>query len=286
MKAICENELVIECAGYKAIDSGVVLMGDEDSKNVIAFIPNEKLEYLLPDDVVEREHERLGLPAPEISSAEDLESRMEEFAAEIDQLRESLDRQVEDLIDEGAAFEEENLERQDCLHERRRTIDRQLQQVKQRARQFRQLSTMEGETEEEEAVTGETTDAEGADASRSEIDELKAEMDERFETIQQQLEALGAEPNEEHVDTAASEFEAEEEGGEAAESHRELDGIKGLGSTYKQRLEDAGIESVEDLAAKSPDEVADAANAPVKRATEWIEQAKAQLAEGEQEASA
>lgn len=30
MKAICENELVLDCTDYKAIDSGVVLLGDEE----------------------------------------------------------------------------------------------------------------------------------------------------------------------------------------------------------------------------------------------------------------
>ena len=258
MKAICENELVIDCAGYKAIDSGVVLTRDEDKKEVVAFVPNEKLEYLLPDDVVEREHERLDLPAPEIASAEDLEERLSEFAAEIDDLREHLDQQVEEMIDAGA-LDEGEFEHQEDLRERRRTIDRLLQQVRQRADQFRQLSAIETETPAIEAGAA-------AEAEES-VESLRAEMDERLATIEDRLAELS--PGEEA--TEETDPEATDEGS--------LDEISGLGPTYRDRLEAEGIETLRDLAEKDPEDVADAAKTSQSRARQWVERAEDRLEE-------
>jgi predicted flap endonuclease-1-like 5' DNA nuclease len=249
MKAICENELVIDCAGYKALDSGVVLTGDEDRSEVIAFVPNEKLEYLLPDDVAEREHERLGLPAPELTSPDDLEERLDAFVEELDALREALDQQVEELVDEDATGEEE-FERQDRLYERRRTIDRLLQQVEQRARQLGQLSTVESGSEEHP-----TTTAEGRAS-----EEPGTGLTERVETLERQLQELAAAVDEEVAGPSAAE-----------DPNLDDVSIRGLGSTYRRRLHDAGIDTVGDLAERSPEEVADAANASASRAESWIE---------------
>jgi predicted flap endonuclease-1-like 5' DNA nuclease len=273
MKAICEDELVIDCTEYKAIESGVILMGDEDRNDVIAFVPSEKLEYLLPDEVVEREYERLGLPAPDISSPEELESRLDEFATEIGELREQLDRQVEELIDEGATFDEENLERQERLRERRRTIDRLLQQVRQRGQQLSQLSAMGSETEAETETTtqeaGETAQAtaEAGETSEDELGSLRAEMDARLEAIEAQLQEL------------ASGSESAGGEGTSEETSPDVDVIQGLGPTYASRLRDAGIETVQTLTERSPEEVAEAADVGEGRASTWIDQAKELLEE-------
>ncbi|WP_435362121.1 helix-hairpin-helix domain-containing protein [Haloarchaeobius sp. DFWS5] len=271
MKAICENDLVIDCEGYKAIESGVILMGDEERKEVIAFIPDGKLVYLLPDDVVELEHEKLGLPAPEIDSPGELESRLEQFVGEMDSLRESLDQQVADLIDEGATVEEEDVERRERIHERRRTIDRQLQQVRQRSQQLRQLSTAEEAEGAEVAEVAMAENGEAAGPTASTVDELRTEMDERFAAIESKLDQVAAATGTE----AAEESDAAE--AESAAADENLEGIKGLGSTYKKRLNDAGIETVGDLAEQSPEDVADAASTSKNRASEWIDRAKERL---------
>jgi len=263
MKAICENELVIDCAGYKAIDSGVVLTRDEEKKEVVAFVPNEKLAYLLPDDVVEREHERLGLPAPEIASAEELETRLVEFAGELDDLREILDQQVEEMIDAGA-LDEGEFERQEHLRERRRTVDRLLQQVRQRADQFRQLSAIETEA----PAIEEGTAAEDEES----VESLRAELDERLETIEAQLDELSTGTGGESEEAAAGAEAEEPDAGS-------LDEISGLGPTYRDRLEDEGIETLRDLAARAPEDVADAAKTSQSRARQWIERAEDRLEE-------
>ena len=50
MQAILTSGHTIECANFKAIDSGVVLTADEKRKQVIGFVPNERLAYVVPDD--------------------------------------------------------------------------------------------------------------------------------------------------------------------------------------------------------------------------------------------
>jgi len=311
MKAICENELVLDCTDYKAIDSGVVLLGDEEGSDVVAFVPNEKLEYVLPDDVVEREYERLGLPAPTIRSPEELEPRLETFAEEIDDLREHLDRQVEDLIDEDATFEEDaDPERQERLRERRRTIDRLLEGVRQRGQQLRQLSTAgteretatetEGQGAAEEADEERTaTEAEGEAPAEPEdpaleagstteerLASLESEMDARLGAIEAQLQELTAEGGKETGSSETEGSETEGKDGETVQGDGEEDDIpiepgivQGLGSTYASRLRDAGIESVGALADRTPEEIAESAEVSENRATTWIDLATELLEE-------
>lgn len=53
-----------------------------------------------------------------------------------------------------------------------------------------------------------------------------------------------------------------------------VDVIKGIGPTYAGRLSDAGIETVEDLAAADAADVVERADVPESRLEEWIERAK------------
>jgi len=55
-----------------------------------------------------------------------------------------------------------------------------------------------------------------------------------------------------------------------------VDTINGIGPTYAGRLEAAGIETVADLAAADPAEVADAAQTSDSRAEDWIARASEQ----------
>ncbi|MEF8908490.1 MAG: helix-hairpin-helix domain-containing protein, partial [Haloarculaceae archaeon] len=66
------------------------------------------------------------------------------------------------------------------------------------------------------------------------------------------------------------------EEGEPGESDSDepVDSINGIGPTYAERLEAAGIETVGDLAAADPGTVAEAAEAAESRATDWVEQAR------------
>lgn len=83
-------------------------------------------------------------------------------------------------------------------------------------------------------------------------------------------EAAG-EGTDEDGDEPAAPDEPEPEGGDSEEP---VDSINGIGPTYAERLEAAGIETVGDLAAADVETVADAAEAAESRATDWVEQAQ------------
>ena len=53
-----------------------------------------------------------------------------------------------------------------------------------------------------------------------------------------------------------------------------VDSVDGIGPVFASRLSDAGVRTVDDLAAASPDRVAEAAGVSAARAKSWIEQAK------------
>jgi len=60
---------------------------------------------------------------------------------------------------------------------------------------------------------------------------------------------------------------------DAAGDARSVEEVEGIGSTYADRLADAGIGSAAGLAAADPEEVAEAADVSESRASEWIERA-------------
>lgn len=294
MKVICEDGLTIDCTEFKAIDTGIVLIGGEDESGAVGYVPNERLVYVLPDDVVALEHDRLGVPAPEISSADELESRLGTFLDEIEILRESLDRQVEDLIGEGEPTDEEDVERQDRLYERRRTIDRALDQVRKRAQQFQQLSLAEFGSEAQAPVGAGADEADGMGAEEP-VGEpsprtegpVDPTVNDRISQIEQQLETLlQATPTAAEGKVSSSDAEAEGEASAeavAAAPHeveaepdpaeQDIDGISGLGPTYHDRLQAAGIDTLGSLADSDPTDVAEAANVTESKAQDWIDQA-------------
>jgi predicted flap endonuclease-1-like 5' DNA nuclease len=55
-----------------------------------------------------------------------------------------------------------------------------------------------------------------------------------------------------------------------------IDAIDGIGPVFATRLKEAGLASVADLAAATPDSVAEAAGVSVARAKTWIAQARSQ----------
>jgi predicted flap endonuclease-1-like 5' DNA nuclease len=271
MKILCEDGLVLDCTDFKAIDTGVIVIGGEEDQGAVGYVPNERVEYVLPDEVVEVEHERLGVPAPELRSAEELEARLDAFVDELEALRENLDRQVEDLIDEGAPLDEGDVEGRDRLYERRREIDRALEQVRTRAKQFEQLSLTEVETGSAEPAEGmDSESGASTEAATTDVDALRSEMDERLSAIERQLEAL----------TGSTDATGADAGGGATDpATDEIAGISGLGTTYRQRLEDAGIRTLGDLAESDPSTVAGATNVSENKAQGWIDAASDRIGE-------
>ena len=73
--------------------------------------------------------------------------------------------------------------------------------------------------------------------------------------------------------TAASSA-SDESGSEKTEDSTSVQEIDGIGPTYAERLEAAGIRTVADLAGSDAGTVAEAAEAGESRAADWIEQAQ------------
>jgi len=77
------------------------------------------------------------------------------------------------------------------------------------------------------------------------------------------------------------EEEAEDEGTDVetavaeAVADGDLESVNGIGPTYAERLREAGIDGLAALAAADPEAVAEAAEVPVSRAEDWIDQAGA-----------
>jgi polyhydroxyalkanoate synthase len=103
----------------------------------------------------------------------------------------------------------------------------------------------EPDTASEDAVKGTETEEDGDDGADEpvETETTEAEMSETDETT-------------------------DEGGSESVES------IKGIGPTYRDRLEDAGLGTVADLAASDAETVADAAETSESRAADWVERAQ------------
>ena len=85
-------------------------------------------------------------------------------------------------------------------------------------------------------------------------------------------EAESADPPEPETTTEAESADPPEP--EASGSDEPVDSINGIGPTYAERLEAAGIGTVGDLAAADTETVAEAAEAAESRVTGWVEQAQ------------
>jgi polyhydroxyalkanoate synthase len=53
-----------------------------------------------------------------------------------------------------------------------------------------------------------------------------------------------------------------------------VEAVKGIGPTYSERLGEAGVETVADLAGADAETVAEAAETSISRAEDWIERAR------------
>lgn len=119
----------------------------------------------------------------------------------------------------------------------------------------------EAATETDAASERETDDEPGdlpideAEAEETEPDDSEADSDEPDET--------------EPEDTAAAETDSS-----GSQDDEPVDVIKGIGPAYADRLEDAGVETVGNLATADADELAEEADISATRIQGWIDRAK------------
>jgi predicted flap endonuclease-1-like 5' DNA nuclease len=77
------------------------------------------------------------------------------------------------------------------------------------------------------------------------------------------------------ADTGTADADAESADEESRVHSEAVDVVKGIGPTYADRLSEAGVETVADLAEADAADLAERADVPEGRVENWIEQAKA-----------
>ncbi|PSP57805.1 hypothetical protein BRC72_07605 [Halobacteriales archaeon QH_7_66_36] len=112
------------------------------------------------------------------------------------------------------------------------------------------------------------TEASGSTAS---VTEEPPEDD----TAVEQVEATGGVTDQTGTEQSAAEpAEATGPVPEEGEDHQHVESISGIGPAYANRLADAGVESVGDLAAADADALAEETGISAKRIGRWIERAE------------
>lgn len=135
---------------------------------------------------------------------------------------------------------------------------------------------VEAEPESAEA-TEPATDAEAEtlidEAEETEVEETteKPEIE-----IAEAEEPETEEPEDEEAEAEEPEAEeAETEADEPADEGEPLEKVKGIGSAYAERLRDAGVANVAELAASDPDALAEETDISAKRISTWVDRANA-----------
>ncbi|SEO52500.1 Helix-hairpin-helix domain-containing protein [Halogranum amylolyticum] len=97
MKVVLEDGTVIDCGGYKALDTGLVLTEDPKRKHVVGFVPHDRLRFVLPDDALgEGEH---GDGTAGFVPDDERQRRIDELEAQVA----ALEAQIAELATERTA---------------------------------------------------------------------------------------------------------------------------------------------------------------------------------------
>lgn len=307
MKAICADGTEIECENFKAIDSGVLLTKDRKRNEVIGFVPNDDLRYVVPEDV-ETEHERdieARREGHEHTEGDrqpsDRERGHEREREGIAALRERLDR-LEARVDLSGTDTPEPApdSETDPLPDSEPGSDSEFgddrtgtdEEGESDASGDRIPSALDAGSDrgtgtsgfDPVAVVAEQREREGASehAARSESESetdagtIDVGRSDPVATIARQgaestTGADDADDGDEAGNPAPEVEDGDREG--VRKPDAELQRVDGLGPTYADRLANEGIETLSDLEAADPSDVASIAEVSESRAGEWIEQA-------------
>ncbi|RDZ63748.1 hypothetical protein C5B90_11485 [Haloferax sp. Atlit-12N] len=241
MKVYLTDGTSFECGGYKALDSGgVVLTADKKRKHVVGYVPADALVYVLPDDVAPGDslaEDGVGDDAGDVSKDDEDEAEGDEDEAE--------------AADDGDEHEtgESGTDDPDSDDPDQTTVEA-------------------GVDPEVPGVTGvadgvaEHTHADLA----ARIDEVEGRvdgLDGRVDAMTEQL-ATGV-----SVGGVGAEAAAEE-----ARDPEDPRNIRGIGEAYATRLRAAGIDTVSALREASDEELAAAADVSARRVTDWKRRAE------------
>lgn len=136
----------------------------------------------------------------------------------------------------------------------------------------------EPSTESEDAVKGTDTAAEAPSTPSTEAEDVEDEATSASDVEPKEAdtdeEPSEAETDEEAVESTEDEAPGETGGDEDLGTDEPTDVIKGIGSTYADRLANAGVETVADLATRDAEALSEETGISDKRLQTWIERAK------------
>lgn len=300
MKAICEDGMVLDCGNYKAVDGGVVLTEDVKRKRVIGFVPNERLQYVLPDDAMERYERAHG------GERTDVGSQLEELRDRIDRLEEAIERSNERREDRNERLDRlaervERIERTNESAQLRDRLDRLEAEIDARSKRadaddrstgatdddavddeakrvgmggFDPVAIMAEQAEREETTQGTESAERTEEAEDTDVGTIDVGRRDPVAVVAEQRAA--AEPDESGEPSIEERVPDDSSSGVETDAGREteLQRLDGLGSTYATRLREADIETLEDLRGADAETVAESAQVSESRAGEWIERAR------------
>ena len=242
--------------GMEAL-TGVEVASDQEQAIVEAYTQLEEThaEYF---EVLERELDRGVDSFDELS-----EEYVEALEEGTDQLLES-HRTIEDQTVRNAEELSEGM--LDGLERSQEVLDQLEDQFERQTERTEQLfeRQVEGAAKFQEQLEEET-------------EQLQQEMRERVDADEGPIAAVeaarGGSQGSTQQQSSSSQQGSSSQGQTGTEQSPELEEIDGLGSTFRERLADADIESMDDLASASAEQVADAADVSEDRAEEWIDEA-------------
>lgn len=185
-----------------------------------------------------------------------------------DALERELDRGIDSFDDLSEEYVEALDEGVDGLLESTRTIeDETTENVSEFSQSLHEQleRTQEIQDRLEEEFERQTQQAEQLLEKQAEqAEQFQQELEEEAERMQRQLQSQS--PDASSGGAAA---------GASTDAESELEHIEGLEATYAERLENAGINSIEDLVEADSQRVASVAEVSEDRAEQWIQQAEA-----------
>ncbi|GGC47299.1 helix-hairpin-helix domain-containing protein [Haloferax sulfurifontis] len=272
MKVYLTDGTSFECGGYKALDSGgVVLTADKKRKRVVGYVPGDALVYVLPDDVEpgdsladegdgngnedgDRDGDDDTGDAPDESDDEargpddangenDADGNGDANEADESETEVDADESGDEAGDGGVADSDGDGSAQTIVEA---GVDPGVPGV---------TGAADGETEHTHADL-----VERLGAVESRVDGL----DGRVDAMTEQLAAV----------VSAGDLGAEGAVTEEARDPEDPRNIRGIGEAYATRLRAAGIDTVSALREASDEELAAAADVSARRVADWKRRAE------------
>ncbi|WP_411964360.1 helix-hairpin-helix domain-containing protein [Haloferax sp. YSMS24] len=277
MKVVLTDGTTFTCGGYKALDSGgVVLTDDPKRKHVIGYVPEASLAYILPDGV---EPGGNGEGSDD-SKSEESEENDELDGGDDDGHEDDGDGSEEDDKDERTDADSDDEHEDEGEHEdaddsdEYSYVDDEDDEVADKA--VGTVSDEDDEVAERVVSAGVEPTAEGVTSVASDDvvgEHTHEDVVERVEQLESRVDGLDGRVDamtEQLADVVARGTVAEDE----VRSPEDVRNIRGIGEAYATRLRASGIDTVAALSEASDAEITAAVDVSERRASEWRRRAK------------